>query len=100
MTEHTLFHTDKFERSLDNLIASGRLPLLRAQALEDALNELRRHPTLHDGSRDDLSEPHWLKKCRAVGGVDTGLRVVYLLSEGGAVRLEDVFLLSPGQFSP
>ncbi len=93
---HALFHTERFESSLDGLIADGRLTLLRAQALEDALADLKAEPTRHDGIRKGLIEPHWIKLCRASGGVDTGLRVVYLLHEDGLVFLDDLYTVDPG----
>ena len=95
MTQHTLFHTERFERALDGLLDAGRMTLLRAQALEDGLAELRTNPMQHDGTREGLPEPHWVKFCRATGGVDTGLRVIYLLHEDGRVYLDDLYLADP-----
>ncbi len=96
MTVHRLHHSEAFEIALDLLIDAGRMTLLRAQSLEDALADLKKNPLNHDGTLGgDALAPHWIKICRATGGVDTGLRVVYLLHEDGSVYLDDLSLVDP-----
>ncbi|MEL6182642.1 MAG: hypothetical protein AAFS10_27035, partial [Myxococcota bacterium] len=80
-------------RILGEMLASGQMSLLRAQALEDAIQELMDNPMNHDDPMpDDVFKPHWVKICYAAGRIDTGLRVIYLLNEDGSVWVDDLLL--------
>ncbi len=92
MSRREVRFSTQFDRALSSLIESGQLHLLRAQALEDAIDELATNPMFNDGVTLDSQTLHWVKICRATGRIDTGLRVLYLLTDDGAVLADDLAL--------
>jgi len=93
MQKRPVRFSPRFNNRFDELQAAGRLNLVRAQALADAIAQLATNPFNPDGVLEGWPEPHWIKICRATGDIDTGLRVVYLLHEDGSVRADDLVLV-------